>query len=400
VGEVSQLQMGQSPDGRATNTQGDGLPLIGGAGDYEGGRVMASRYTTQATKICRDGDLIVSVRATIGKIAVADRAYCLGRGVAGIRPTTVNADFLRYFLYSQASAMEAAGTGTTFRQIDKKTLSSWPVPMPEPREQRSTVAKLDRLFSHSKGARDELDRIPRLVKRYREAILATAMQGDEQGMWSLVPLERLIAEGPTNGYSPRSGENPNGTLSLRLTATTRGVMDLSERGVKRLNEVINADSKFWLKPGDILFQRANSLEYVGTAAMYDGPVNTYIYPDLMIRIRVQSPFLARWVWRYSASKVARDYFMSHATGTAGNMPKINGTTIRQLLIPLPPTEDRLNRTLARLERSLAKVDAMLRESSRASAMLDRLEQATLGEAFRGESVPPQRTLETTIAISQ
>jgi type I restriction enzyme S subunit len=353
------------------------------------------------------GDVLLNITgASIGRVTQApqemdgarvNQHVCIIRPVKGIEPSFI----ARYFASPLMQAFIAGENyGVTRQALTKEMIENISFPIPPLEEQRLIVAKLDVLFDHSKSAREELSRIPRLVKRYKEAIFATTMQGDEQGSWPLVPLERLITEGPTNGYSPRSGENPNGTLSLRLTATTRGVMDLSERGVKRLNEVIDADSKFWLSPGDILFQRANSLEYVGIAALYDGPAKTYIYPDLMIRIRAQSPLLGRWIWRYSGSKMARDYFTSHATGTAGNMPKINGTTIRQLLIPVPPTEDRLNQALARLDRSLAKVDAMLRESSRASAILDRLEQATLGKAFRGEFVEPQHTVDTKNVISQ
>ncbi len=189
--------------------------------------------------------------------------------------------------------------------------------------------------------------------------------------------------GPTNGYSPRAGEIPEGTLALKLSATTKGVLDLSDRCTKRLNEVISPSSKFWLRPGDILIQRANSLDYVGTCAIYNGPENTYIYPDLMIRVRVSSPVLGRWIWRYLSSASARRYLINNATGTAGNMPKINGSTIKQMLIPLPPLE-RLAVCLEDLERALAAFDNLSKQLDRANALVDRLDEATLAKAFRGE----------------
>jgi type I restriction enzyme S subunit len=261
-------------------------------------------------------------------------------------------------------------------------------------EQHRIARTLDNFFKRSGRAREELVRIPRLVERYKKALLSAVMERDEAGqVWSRVRLEELLTAGPTNGYSPRSGENPRGTLSLKLTATTRGVMDLSERAVKRLNEVIPKNSKFWLLPGDILIQRANSLEYVGMAAIYDGPPKTYIYPDLMIRIRVSSPTVARWIWRYCSSAAGRRYFTSNATGTAGNMPKINGSTIRGMQIPLPPA-DQLERLLGRVDRALDGSDALQGEAERALKLLDRLEQATLAKAFRGELVPPQTSAQT------
>lgn len=282
--------------------------------------------------------------------------------------------------------IDKAHGGVGLRHVTKGKFEATEIDLPPLNEQRRIVTKLDSLFKHSKSAREELARIPRLVERYKQAILAAAMNGDENGRsWPQVPLEELITEGPTNGYSPRSGENPSGTLSLKLTATTRGVLDLSDRAVKRLNEVIAENSKFWLRAGDILIQRANSLEYVGVAAIYEGPSYTYVYPDLMIRIRVASPILGRWIWRYCSSTAAREYFISNASGTAGNMPKINGSTIRKMLIPLPPM-DQLETLLRRLGRALDVIDAMRAEAVRAHKLLDRLDKATLAKAFRGELV--------------
>lgn len=183
VADVARVEMGQSPDGQATNTDGKGIPLIGGAADYKEGRIRASRHTTQATKVCHKGDLILCIRATIGKVAIADKEYCLGRGVAGLRPSKVTPDFLRYFLNSQTNAMDEAGTGTTFRQIDKKTLSSWPIPLPGPKEQRRIVAKLDSLFSRSKSAREELARAQKLSLRYKLAVLKAALAGQLTEAW-------------------------------------------------------------------------------------------------------------------------------------------------------------------------------------------------------------------------
>jgi type I restriction enzyme, S subunit len=106
-----------------------------------------------------------------------------------------------------------------------------------------------------------------------------------------------------------------------------------------------------------------------------------------MRVRVASPTLGRWIWRYLGSAAARNYFMGNATGTAGNMPKINGSTVKRILIPLPPTE-RLVTCLERLERELTAVYRVDAQAANATALLDRLSQATLAKAFRGELVPP------------
>lgn len=282
--------------------------------------------------------------------------------------------------------IDKAHGGVGLRHVTKGKFEATEIDFPSLDKQRRIVATLEKALARSRDARLELSKIPSLVQRYRQAVLTTLASSDGKGgCWPLVPLGELIDDGPTNGYSPRSGDNPTGTLSLKLTATTRGRLDLSDRAIKRLNEVIPKDSKYWLSDGDILIQRSNSLEYVGVAAIYEGPSHTYIYPDLMVRVRVASPTLRRWIWRYLASPAAREYFVSNATGTAGNMPKINGTTIRNIPIPLPP-EEKLESLLRKIDQAFDGIDAVQAEAGRASILLDRLDDATFAKAFRGELV--------------
>ena len=125
------------------------------------------------------------------------------------------------------------------------------------------------------------------------------------GGWAWAELKDLVVSGPTNGYSPKKSADGSGTLALKLTATTRGQIDLSERAVKSLSETISAESDLFLKPGDLLFQRGNTIEYVGIAAVYAGPANTYVYPDLMIRVRTESTVLTEWIWRVANSPSGR-----------------------------------------------------------------------------------------------
>ncbi|AUX38024.1 uncharacterized protein SOCE836_102620 [Sorangium cellulosum] len=173
-------------------------------------------------------------------------------------------------------------------------------------------------------------------------------------------------------------------MTLRLSATTSGQLILNNDTIKRITESIPADAKFWLKPGDILVQRANTLDYVGTAAIFDGPQKTYIYPDLMMRIRPRERFVdTGYLWRFINSHEAKTYLRAKATGTAGNMPKISGAILRDLPVLLPPYDEQL--------RIVAKIDFLTTKSRRAKealdaipALLERFRKSVLAAAFRGD----------------
>jgi type I restriction enzyme S subunit len=204
--------------------------------------------------------------------------------------------------------------------------------------------------------------------------------------WCWAPLSHLIIEGPTNGYSPKGGSDAQGTSSLKLSATTSGKLILNEDTIKPLYETIDSKSKHWLQVGDILIQRANSIEYLGATAYFDGPSSKYIYPDLMMRIRTSDEVLGKWLWKYCNSMSCREYFRSKATGTAGNMPKINGKVLKETPVPIGPYHE-IEQSIKLLHTLDKKRDSIADFVNKSLSEISFLDQSILAKAFRGELVP-------------
>jgi len=152
--------------------------------------------------------------------------------------------------------------------------------------------------------------------------------------WTWASLGQVIVAGPRNGISPRASARKDAPRAVTLTATTSGVFDGSH--FKRVDADLGPDSEYWLQPNDLLFQRGNTPEYVGMAAIYDGPPGEFIFPDLMIRVRLSPEVNLSFVHRFCVSPAARSYFSENATGAQKTMPKINQAVLRALPIPLPP----------------------------------------------------------------
>jgi type I restriction enzyme S subunit len=277
--------------------------------------------------------------------------------------------------------------GTTRLKLTQAALGEPALPVAPAAEQSRIVAKLDALSARSKRARAELERVEALAERASRALAETLFSGEPRAGYSVCPLAELINEGPSNGWSPRSGDDATGALTLKLSATTTGRMVLSPKTTKRIYDELERDSPFWLRPGDLLVQRANSLEYVGSSAVYDGPEMTYIYPDLMMRLRITDPTLRTYVWLYLNSPPARRYLQARATGTAGNMPKISGATLRSLPVPIPTTHGGIKEAVHQMQALSSSTDRTMAECSGAMRLLSRLDQSILSRAFRGELVP-------------
>ncbi len=168
--------------------------------------------------------------------------------------------------------------------------------------------------------------------------------------WAWVRLATVATFGPRNGYSPKAVDYPTAVKTLTLTATTSG--RFKPEHVKYIDEEVAPESDLWLREGDILIQRSNSIDYVGMAAVFHGPGNTFIYPDLMMKVRLSSGLDIDFAHLVLLSTPTRHFYRARATGTAGSMPKINQAVVSATPIPLPP--------LAEQKRIVAKVEALMK----------------------------------------
>lgn len=375
----------------------------------EENKKLPAEMTPRPNLEVRPGDLLITcagprrrcgivclVEATRGRLMISGKMYRFR-----VPERHVSSRYIAYFLRCGVTqeAIDGLKTGMSDSGLNltHERFLGLPVLLAPFPEQRRIVAKIDSLSAKSRRARDHLDHIPRLVEKYKQAILAAAFRGEltrewrQQhrvgGQWSTRSLEELIDEGPTNGWSPKSGADASGAFTLKLTATTSGTLRLDHAAVKRIYEVPPPTSPYWLEPGDLLVQRSNTIEYVGAAAIFDGPCRTYIYPDLMMRIRIKDETNRLYVWRFLNSDEARRYFRERATGTAGNMPKINGGTLRSLPVPLPSTVGERQQIVRRIDTAFTWIDRLAADATSARKLIDHLDQAILAKAFRGELVP-------------
>jgi type I restriction enzyme S subunit len=138
--------MGQSPPGESYNKEGIGIPLLNGPTEFGPEHPIEQQWTTRPTKLCKRGDILFCVRgATAGRLNVADKEYCLGRGVAAIRAIAGKFDerFLLHVLRSGYAKFQARGVGSTFINISSEELSNFEVPLVPFSEQRRIAAILD-----------------------------------------------------------------------------------------------------------------------------------------------------------------------------------------------------------------------------------------------------------------
>lgn len=209
--------------------------------------------------------------ATIGKTAIlgidaaTNQACAVGLPREGITTT----GYLFHYLSSQKDAFIETGKGAAQPNISQRIIKDWIIPLAPFNEQKRISDKLDSLIARVDACRDRLDRVPRVLKQFRQSVINAATFGeltkdwvytDNPKVWQEALIGDLLVGKPRNGYSPRAVEFETETRSLTLTATTSGRFNPTH--IKYIDERIPEDSYLWLEPDDILIQRANTLEYV------------------------------------------------------------------------------------------------------------------------------------------
>jgi type I restriction enzyme S subunit len=196
--------------------------------------------------------------------------------------------------------------------------------------------------------------------------LKTTEIGPVPKSWEIVPLSFLLREPLRNGHSAKATNDGTGIRTLTLTAVTQ--RDFSEANTKLTSADPERVKDMWLRAGDILVERANTSEYVGLAALYEGSSDYSIYPDLMIRVRVdEQRILPHFVAEFLATDPCRLYFQRSAKSTTGNFPKIDQGTVEKTLIPLPKIEDQ--REISAILRTVQAKDEIHRRKHAALAAL-------------------------------
>ena len=142
--EICTLIMGQSPDSKSYNKDKNGIPFYQGNADFGEEHPTPTVWCTAPKKIARKGDILISVRAPIGDMNIANEDCCIGRGLAAIRlnkSDIVDINYLYHYLSATVEFLQEQGTGSTFKAINKTTLEGIEIPCLSIEKQKN-IAKL------------------------------------------------------------------------------------------------------------------------------------------------------------------------------------------------------------------------------------------------------------------
>ena len=332
--DVASIVMGQSPPGESYNRSGDGVPLLNGPSEFGPVHPVPIQWTSAPTKLCAPGDILFCVRgATAGRLNIADREYCLGRGLAAIRGgLSLDTGFLARVLAAGYEFFQARGVGSTFINISSTELGSFTVPVLPIAEQRRIAAILDQADALRAKRRAVAGMLSALVDAvYRE------MFGSGSGATEGAPSQSfasVLGSPLRNGVSPSSG-GPTTARVLTLAAVTGDSFEPSAWKLGTFQSPPppsqSVDSR------DFLICRGNgNRELVGKGSFPAESESDLTFPDTIIAARIDDERIDRaylqHVWN---SGVVRRQIASVARTTNGTF-KVNQAMLERIALPAPP----------------------------------------------------------------
>jgi len=363
--EFAQVIMGQSPIGSSYNQKEIGIALINGPTEFTEKYPIKKQWTTSPTKLSEEGDILLCVRgSSTGRINIANDKYCIGRGIAAIRAKT-NSDnlFLEFQVSTIVNKILALTAGSTFPNIDGKSLRSIQValpPLPEQRAIATALSDMDALLT----ALDSLIAKKVFIKQgaMQELLTGKRRLSGFSGKWEEKKLGDIAEITKLAGYEYtkyfNSYKDGGNIIVIRGTNITNNSLDLSD--IKTIPQsTSNALQRSKLQKGDLVFA------YVGTI----GPIylitenDKYHLGPNTARITVKDKVSPQFVFLYFCSNFAKKEIEEYVS--VGAQPSLSMSKIRKFKIALPdyPEQQAIAEILSDMDAEISALETR-REKTR------------------------------------
>ena len=379
LGELCEVIAGQSPDSRYYNSDGNGVAFYQGKKDFGEKFIEApTTWTTQVTKIAKQGDILMSVRAPVGPVNFATSECCIGRGLAAIR---ITGDLDQHFLYYQLKFLEpsiAGREGMVFASINKSEIASLPIWSCPLAEQKRIVRSLDEAFEGiavaKANAEKNLQNVRVLFESHLHAVLAKGANG-----WKSAPLNEicdLISRGISPSYAEAGDTVVLNQRCVRNHQVDFGPSRRHDGSIKKVAEMR------LLQPGDVLVNSTGvgTLGRVGQVITL--PQRRTTVDSHITILRPRADLFVQKFFGYML--IAIEPSIALLGQGSGGQTELAKSALSAMHVTWPTSHAEQKRKIANLDALVGASDVLASGYLKKLAALDDLQKSLLSQAFLGE----------------
>ena len=348
-----------------------------------------------SAKVFPRGSIAIAMYgATIGKVSVLgiDAATNQACAVGIPDQNLTNDEFLYYYLCSQKDPFIEAGKGAAQPNISQAVLKNWLVPLPPLNEQKRIADKLDALRARVDTCRERHDRIPLILKRFRQSVFAAATSGELTEDWraskdisSIQPvlLSEVLSEIKTGPFG--SALHKSDYVAGKIPVVNP--MHINDRKITHSDDMTVSPKKaeelsnFRLRYEDVVIARRGVM---GRCAVVKPEQEGWLCGTGCIILRVQSQLLPNYLQLFLSSPGNVEVLEANAVGST--MVNLNQRVLLSLQLSLPTLQEQ-QEIVRRAESLFAYADRLEAHYQVARTQVDRLTPTLLAKAFCGELVP-------------
>lgn len=389
-----------------------GVPTYSGEKDYYStGSIQDSKYDpegkftfdnrpSRANRISKIGDVFQArMKGTDKGLLIEEKLNdkLFSTGFIQLRPyeNTYESKLLYYFVKSKIflDQKDELATGSTQEALTDNKAIELTIIVPPLNEQKRMVVKLDKLLVSVEEAKTRLEKIPVIIKRFRQSVLNAAVTGELTKDWReknsiisdwedelLGNISQKIQIGPFGTQLHKSDYIKNGIPLINPThiQNSRIVPDMNFTiGQIKYRELKN----YHLNSGDIIMGRRGEM---GRCAIVTKEENNWLCGTGSLYIRPKIEIYPNYLFMILSSQSIKEYLENESKGTT--MQNLNLSILKNVPVMLPSFEEQ-KEIVKRIEALFKKADEIEERYKKAKAFVDKLTQSILAKAFRGELVP-------------
>jgi type I restriction enzyme S subunit len=354
-----------------------------------------SKSTKNAFK--KNDVLYGKLRPYLNKIIVADQDGFCTTEIIPIKPNeAIIGRYLFYWLKNPEflNYVNSVSYGLNMPRLGTKDGLAAPLVLPPLNEQKRIAEKLDTLLARVDSCQTHLERVPQILKRFRQSVLAAATSGrltedwrEERavnGEWETCTIGDVLADIKYGTAKKSIYELKNGIPVLRIPNIKDGKIDATDLKFSHFDK--KEIESLSLKTGDLLLIRSNgSVDLVGKVAIVDSKFEGFMYAGYLIRLRFDTTKVnPLYISFYLSSPAIRSHIELTARSTSG-VNNINSEEVKAISLELPPLEEQAE-IVRRVEKLFAYAERLEARYTSASEHVERLTPSLLAKAFRGELV--------------
>lgn len=381
--DIAGINMGQSPSSSDVNEQGEGIVFFQGKAEFGKLYPTPRKYCTKPTKIASVGDILLSIRAPVGPTNIATETTAIGRGLAAISAHCGLTDpkYLLYYFRCIEPWLSTQGTGSTFKAISGQFIKELKAPLPSFAEQKIIAEKLDTLLAQVDSTKARLEQIPQILKRFRQAVLAMALnESSEQSrnpakIVKLIDVTKKITDG--EHLTPKTINSGIPLLSAKDVQEDELLFD----NVKYLSDTIAAKALNRCKPekNDILIVSRGAT--VGRTHLVSTS-KTFCLMGSVLLIKLDTEQVVPEYMKLIFNDISGQQQLVSASGATAQQA-IYIRDVKEFSFELISLHEQ-HEIVRRVEQLFAYADTIEKQVNNSLTRVNNLTQSILAKAFRGE----------------